>query len=181
MHKASLSRIVLPLALAWIVATVPFVAQAAEENVLAKNFTLKNLSGNTVSLDQYRGKYLLLNFWATWCGPCKIEMPSLEALYQRFRSDRFDVVGISNDMFGVQVVRPFVKAAKISFPILLDQRLTVSHQYGVVSLPTSFLIDPHGEIIGVLQGAEDWSDPETLHYFESLLKEADSTNRNSSR
>ena len=180
MHKASFSRIVLPLALAWIVATTPFAAQAAEKNVLAKNFTLKNLAGNTVSLDQYRGKYLLLNFWATWCGPCKIEMPSLEALYQRFRSDRFDVVGISNDMFGAQVVRPFVKATNISFPILLDQRLTVSHQYGVVSLPTSFLIDPHGEIIGVLQGAEDWSDPETLHYFESLLKEADSTDRDSS-
>jgi peroxiredoxin len=83
-------------------------------------------------------------------------------------------------MFGVQVVRPFVKAAKISFPILLDQRLTVSHQYGVVSLPTSFLIDPHGKIIGVLQGAEDWSDPETLHYFESLLKKTDSTDRDSS-
>jgi peroxiredoxin len=180
MHKASLSRIVLSLALAWIVATAPSATRAAEKSVLAKNFTLKNLAGNTVSLDQYRGKYLLLNFWATWCGPCKIEMPSLEALYQRFRSDRFDVVGISNDMFGAQVVRPFVKATNISFPILLDQRLTVSHQYGVVSLPTSFLIDPHGEIIGVLQGAEDWSDPETLHYFESLLKKANSTNRDSS-
>ena len=153
-----------------MIAAAPFPAWAEEKEVLAGSFTLKNLAGEDVSLEQFRGKYLLLNFWATWCGPCKIEMPSLEALYQRFGSDKFDVVGIANDMFGAQVVRPFVKASKISFPVLLDQRLIVSHRYGVVSLPTSFLIDPQGKIIGVLQGAEDWSDPETLLYFADLLK-----------
>ena len=149
-----------------------YQAEAVEEVPLAQDFSLKNLEGKEVNLSQFRGKYLLINFWATWCGPCKIEMPSLEALYRRFKSDKFDMLGISNDMFGDRVVRPYVKASKLTFPMLLDQRMTVSHQYGVVSLPTTFLIDPQGKIIGVLQGAENWTDPETLLYFENLLKKS---------
>jgi peroxiredoxin len=148
-------------------------AGASEEKQhIASNFTLENLEGKEVSLSQFRGKFLLINFWATWCGPCKIEMPSLEELYRKFKSDNFDMLGISNDMFGDKVVRPYVKAAKITFPMLLDQRMIVSRQYGIVSLPTTILIDPKGIIIGVLQGAEDWSAPETLLYFEDLLKKS---------
>ena len=154
-----------------LVITITCSQAEAKEEVqhIASDFTLKNLGGQEVSLRQFRGKYLLINFWATWCGPCKIEMPSLEILYNRFKSDKFAMVGISNDMFGGQVVRPYIKANKLTFPMLLDQRMTVSHKYGVVSLPTTFLIDPQGKIIGVLQGAEDWSEPETILYFESLL------------
>jgi len=148
----------------------PSQALAKEDKHIASDFTLKNLDGNDVSLRQFRGKYLLINFWATWCGPCKIEMPSLEQLYRQFKSEKFDMLGISNDMFGKRVVEPYVLAKKITFPMLLDQRMTVSRQYGIVSLPTTILIDPQGIIIGVLQGAENWSDPKTLLYFESLLK-----------
>jgi len=150
--------------------SLPSQALAKEDKHIASDFTLKNLDGNNVSLHQFRGKYLLINFWATWCGPCKIEMPSLERLYRQFKSERFDMLGISNDMFGKRVVSPYVLAKKITFPMLLDQRMTVSRQYGIVSLPTTILIDPQGIIIGVLQGAENWSDPKTLLYFESLLK-----------
>jgi alkyl hydroperoxide reductase subunit AhpC len=96
-------------------------------------------------------------------------MPSLEELYQRFKSTNFDMLGISNDMFGNRVVRPYVTTKKITFPMVLDQRMVVSRQYGIVSLPTTILIDPQGIIIGVLQGAENWSDPETLVYFDTLL------------
>lgn len=143
--------------------------QAEEESVPAGNFTLKSLQGEEVSLDQYKGKYLLINFWATWCGPCKIEMPSLEALYQRFKEEKFDVLAISNDMFGQTVVEPYVKANKLSFTVLLDGQLQVSYQFGVVGLPTTFLIDPQGNIMGSRQGAENWTEPETLLYFEQLL------------
>jgi peroxiredoxin len=153
-----------------IAATSSHVESKEKTQRLASSFTLKNLKGEEISLSQFKGKYLLINFWATWCGPCKIEMPSLEKLYRQFKSDNFDVIGISNDMFGERVVRPYIKATNLTFPMLLDQRMIVSRLYGIVSLPTTILIDPQGIIIGVLQGAEDWSDPETLLYFKNLLK-----------
>ena len=153
-----------------IAVTRSHVVAKEKTQPLASNFTLKNLEGDEVSLSQFRGKYLLINFWATWCGPCKVEMPSLEKLYRQFKSDNFDMIGISNDMFGERVVRPYIKATNLTFPVLLDQRMIVSRRYGIVSLPTTILIDPKGIIIGVLQGAEDWSDPETLLYFKNLLK-----------
>ena len=152
-----------------ILFSVSATAQVKEgEN--APNFTLKNLDGKEISLNQFRGKHVLINFWATWCGPCKIEMPSLEALYERFKDRNFVLLAISNDMFGANIVKPFVKAHNINFPVLLDQRLKVSNAFGVVSLPTTFMIDPQGKIIGALFGAEDWVTPSNILYFENLLK-----------
>ena len=152
-----------------ILFSVSATAQVKEgEN--APNFTLKNLDGKEISLNQFRGKHVLINFWATWCGPCKIEMPSLEALYERFKDKNFVLLAISNDMFGANIVKPFVKAHNINFPVLLDQRLKVSNAFGVVSLPTTFMIDPQGKIIGTLYGAEDWATPSNILYFENLLK-----------
>ena len=152
-----------------ILFSVSATAQVKEgEN--APNFTLKNLDGKEISLNQFRGKHVLINFWATWCGPCKIEMPSLEALYERFKDRNFVLLAISNDMFGANIVKPFVKTHKINFPVLLDQRLKVSNAFGVVSLPTTFMIDPQGKIIGALFGAEDWVTPSNILYFENLLQ-----------
>ena len=152
-----------------ILFSVSATAQVKEgEN--APNFTLKNLDGKEINLNQFRGKHVLINFWATWCGPCKIEMPSLEALYERFKDKNFVLLAISNDMFGANIVKPFVKANNINFPVLLDQRLKVSNAFGVVSLPTTFMIDPQGKIIGALFGAEDWATPSNILYFENLLK-----------
>ena len=147
----------------------PIALAQSEKTVPAPDFTLKSLSGEEVSLSQHRGKYVLVNFWATWCGPCKMEMPSLETLYQRFKSKNFSLLAISNDMFGAKIVEPFIKAHGLSFPILLDQQLQASNKFGVVSLPTTFMIDPKGNIIGELRGAEDWASPDNLLYFENLL------------
>ena len=147
----------------------PIALAQSEKTVPAPDFTLKSLNGEEVSLSQHRGKYVLVNFWATWCGPCKMEMASLETLYQRFKSRKFSLLAISNDMFGAKIVKPFVKAHRLSFPILLDQQLQASNKFGVVSLPTTFMIDPEGNIIGELKGAEDWASPDNLLYFENLL------------
>ena len=167
-HKNYFLLLVAILAL-FFVLNGPTFAQI-EEGGDAPNFTLKNLEGKEVSLNEFRGKYVLLNFWATWCGPCKIEMPSLETLYQRFKNKNFEMLAISNDMYGATVVKAFVKANKINFPVLLDQQLKASNKFGVISLPSTFMIDPKGKIIGAILGAENWATPNNILYFENLLK-----------
>ncbi|MBC8285521.1 MAG: TlpA family protein disulfide reductase [Nitrospinae bacterium] len=156
--------------LAFVLLLCVSASAQVKEGVDAPNFSLKTLDGKEVNLSDYRGKHVLVNFWATWCGPCKIEMPSLEALHQRFKDKNFALLAISNDMFGATIVKPFVKAHKINFTILLDQRLKASNAFGVVSLPSTFMIDPQGKIIGALYGAEDWATPSNILYFENLLK-----------
>ena len=96
-------------------------------------------------------------------------MPSLEILHQRFKSKNFSLLAVSNDMFGAQIVEPFIKANNLTFTVLLDQQLQASNKFGVVSLPTTFMIDPEGTLIGVLRGAEDWASPDNILYFENLL------------
>lgn len=108
-----------------------------------------------------------------------MEMPSLEELHKRFPNEKLAVLPISNDMFGEKVVRPYVEANDFSFTILFDPTLKVSNRYGVVTLPTTFLIDQDGMIIGVLEGAEDWAKPETFLYFEELLKKLETPSTDS--
>jgi peroxiredoxin len=135
----------------------------------APQFSLPSLDGRELTLNDYQGKHLLVNFWATWCGPCKVEMPSLELLYRKFKKRNFAMIAVSNDIFGAQVVEPYIRAQDFTFPVGLDPKLEASNQFGVISLPTTFLIDPQGKIIGVLNGAENWADPKTLLYFDQLL------------
>jgi thiol-disulfide isomerase/thioredoxin len=96
MYKSWLPLFSIILIVALVIAiTFSNVEAKEKQQRLASNFTLKNLEGEDVSLSQFRGKYLLINFWATWCAPCKIEMPSLEKLYRQFKSNNFDMIGIS--------------------------------------------------------------------------------------
>jgi peroxiredoxin len=137
----------------------------------APDFTLVTLEGRSVQLREFRGKLVLLNFWATWCAPCLHEMPSMERLYQTFKSTEFVLLAVSMDRQGEGVARPFVENLKLSFPVLLDTTSEVGRQYGVRGLPTSYVIDPDGLLIGAVIGARDWHRTEAKILIAGLLRQ----------
>lgn len=112
----------------------------------APDFSLKDVNGATVRLSDYRGKIVLLNFWATWCGPCKIEIPWFVEFEQRYKDQGFAVVGISMDDGGWEVVRPFLSRMGVNYRTLMGSEMVAQLYGGVNSLPTSFLIDREGRI-----------------------------------
>jgi peroxiredoxin len=120
--------------------------QAHSDRRAAPEFTLQDATGASVKLSDYRGKVVLLNFWATWCGPCTLEIPWFVDFQQQYKSQGFDVLGVSMDDDGWKVIKPYVDAHKINYRIVLGND-SVSQLYGGVdSLPTSFLIDKTGRI-----------------------------------
>jgi peroxiredoxin len=138
----------------------------------ALDFALPDLEGRPVRLREFRGKLVLLNFWATWCTPCLHEMPSMERLYQTFKQTPFVLLAVSTDRQGAQAAGPFVENLKLTFPVLLDSAAEVSRHYGVRGLPTSYLIDPDGRIIGAAIGGRDWSRTEAKALIAGLLRQA---------
>lgn len=137
----------------------------------APDFTLLGLNGRPAQLGEFRGKLLLLNFWATWCVPCLHEMPSMERLYQTFKQTDFVLLAVAMDRQGEELARPFVEHLKLTFPVLLDRTSEVGHRYGVRGLPTTYLIDPEGRIIGAAIGAREWYRTEAKALIAGLLRQ----------
>jgi peroxiredoxin len=137
----------------------------------APDFTLMSLEGRPVQLREFKGKLVLLNFWATWCAPCLHEMPSMERLYQTFKATPFVLLAVSMDRQGEAVARPFVDSLQLTFPVLLDTTLEVGRQYGVRGLPTTYLIDPEARLIGAVIGARDWYRTEAKALIAGLLRQ----------
>jgi peroxiredoxin len=138
----------------------------------APNFTLSGLDGKTVQLDDYKGKVVLLNIWATWCPSCVEEMPSMEKLYKELKGEYFEILTISIDESGAQTVVPFMQKYKLTFPTLLDPGgKTVQRLYRVTGVPESFLVDKEGNIAQVIIGPTDWAAPEAIGHFKLLIQE----------
>ncbi len=140
-------------------------------NAPAPVFRLMDLDGTAHSLSQYQGKVVFLNFWATWCGPCKVEMPAMEALYQDFQSQGMEILAVSVDQQGAVVTRPFQEAMGLSFPILHDSDYQVGLTYGARTLPMTYVIDRKGVIRQRVFGARDWNGPEARKLMSELLAE----------
>ena len=141
-----------------------------KRSIAAPEFTLNNLSGERVKLEQFRGDYVLLNFWATWCLPCVKEMPSMERLQQNFKDRGIQVVAISLDKEPKEKVAAFVDQLSLTFPILLDPDGIVSGPYGASALPSTFILNPDGRVIAAAKGERDWYGAEAVSYFDELLK-----------
>lgn len=137
----------------------------------AEDFTLKTLKGETVSLKDYRGRLIFLNFWATWCGPCRAEMPSMQRLWEEFKEEDFVILAI-NIQEESKLVSSFMNERSLSFPVLLDEKGKVARTYGIRGIPTTFFLNPEGEIIGKAVGARDWASKESFQLIEELLLEA---------
>lgn len=137
-------------------------------NSRAPDFTLKDLNGKTVSLSAFKGKVVLLNFWATWCPPCREEMPALNKLYHETKHRGFEIIAVSTDK-SVSDTKGFLQKNKLDFPVLFDEDRSVAKLYRVFSMPTTFLIDRNGMIVEKFYGEYDWTETETKGKIEKLL------------
>ncbi len=122
----------------------------------ASNFTLQDLAGGEASLSDYCGSWVVLTFFATWCGPCRTELPTLERLHRERAADGVIVLGVSIDDPGAPL-EDFVRQLQLTFPILWDQSKQVGATYRASSIPISYLVSPEGKLVGVSRGSRDWA------------------------
>ena len=129
---------------------------------------LKDVSGNTVSLSDFRGKIIFLNFWATWCPTCVVEMPSMEKLHQQFKNQDFAMIAINMQESATQV-KSFFEKLQLSFTALLDFSGEVAAGLAVNALPTTYFLDKEGRIIGMALGPREWDNQASIALFEFLI------------
>ncbi|MGZ3510612.1 MAG: TlpA disulfide reductase family protein, partial [Candidatus Binataceae bacterium] len=138
----------------------------------AAPFKLTDLSGDSVSMAGLRGKVVFLNIWATWCAPCREEMPSMEKLFERLHDNKgFAMLAVSQDTGSRDEVLAYVKKHGYHFDVLLDPKNAVAEAYKVSGVPETFIIDREGRIVAHHSGAFDWSQPAIRDALEELLKD----------
>ena len=134
----------------------------------APGFSTEDAAGNPVDFASFRGKLVLLNFWATWCPPCRLEMPSMERLYREFRDRGLEVVTV-NFMESGEQVRAFAEEQKLTYPMLLDKEAEIAGRYGVMRLPVTVLVGREGEVIAKAIGFKDWYKDDIRELVAALL------------
>ena len=142
-----------------------------EVGYLAPDFALPSLDGQTVRLSDFREKKaIFLNFWATWCIPCRLEMPTMHTAYQEYKNRDLEVLAVSLDAGSKSVVKNFMQELKLDFPVLLDPDMEVLRLYRMVGIPASFLIDKQGIVRHREVGYRDWTTPESRKLLEAILR-----------
>ena len=136
----------------------------------APNFTLKSNSGKNIKLSELRGQVVLLNFWASWCGPCRQEMPLLEKLQQRYSALGFTVLGVNVEEDSSKA-KTLLKDIPVSFPILFDTQNTVSEQYKVSAMPSTVMIDRNGNMRYLHKGYKPGDEAQYKKWVKQLIKE----------
>ena len=157
--------------------STPAAARGGAEHALqsqkAPDFSLKQMNGETFRLSDHRGEVVVVNFWATWCPPCRMEIPGFIKLQKELRDRGLTFVGISLDEGGFDTVRPYAQEMKINYPLVLGRASVVQKYGGVRGLPTTFVVDPEGRIAFARSGF--LSEKQLRETLEPLLKQADRT------
>jgi len=143
--------------------------QVVSEGIDPIDFDLPLLDGTIVSLSQFKGKVVFLNFWATWCGPCRSEMPSMEAVYQKLKDKGFEILAV-NLGDSKNEVSAFMSQYKLNFPAVLDEKSATGSYYSVKAIPTTYIIDRRGLIVARIIGSINWNTPKIITALETVLQ-----------
>jgi len=137
----------------------------------APNFNSTLLNGNKISLSDYKGKLVLLNFWSINCAPCREEMPALQTLWDKFKVQGLVILAISVDRSSPKIVEQYIQNAELTFPVVLDSNSKIRKQYEVSALPMTYIIGRDGKFIAKAIGLRRWSSTASYLFFKKLLQE----------
>jgi len=151
---------------------VPLTVHAVSSQEVAPDFTLKSLQGENLRLDEYKGQVVLINFWATWCATCKVEMPSMEKVYRKFKDQGLEMLTISVDK-DQSLIAPFMKEYNLTFPVLLDpESETAKKTYKTTGVPETFIVNKQGIIVHKSIGPRDWASNDAMAAFKQLVEQS---------
>jgi peroxiredoxin len=158
------------IALLFSILAASSLASSGMEGRLAPDFALRSSTGENLRLSEYRGDVVMINFWATWCGPCRQEMPLLDELYTRYQRVGFNLLGINIDDDSRRAMQ-MIDELGVSFPVLFDARKEVSELYEVEAMPVTVLVDREGTVRYVHHGYKPGYEEKYLDQVRSLLRE----------
>jgi thiol-disulfide isomerase/thioredoxin len=152
------------------ISTTAFAATPGEVGIggYLRDLKLQGFDGKTKKFSDFRGKPLIINVWASWCGPCRAEMGSLERLARRYNGKQFNVIGISTDDDGYAAAA-FIKRSKVSFENFLDSNVLLENMLGANTIPLTILVDAHGRVLEKASGAYEWDSPATVDAIAEIF------------
>jgi peroxiredoxin len=135
----------------------------------APAFTLEDIDGNKVSLADYSGKVVIVNFWATWCPPCRYEMPSMQRAYETLKQDNIEMLAV-NVGEGSETIFAFTADYPVEFPLIMDKTSAVTEKYNVAGIPATYVVGPQGKLLYKAIGSREWDHPAIIEKIQQITK-----------